>query len=211
MPPLRNLGRKGRNLQLAKSHRDPAASLRRLKRQRVCCPLNHRPRKQMRPTRPAYMGPSPAKSPDPSERAVASRCRSPLVPAVRFGMHLSPGRVERQHSIERPLQSYAKPRRFPRRLAPDRVIQSRSVFAKARCDCQGSRPSCRRTQRQYHGDAELWLVRRQLRVMSGRFAMREQCPLYPQKQTCSASNRMSAKCQKRTFCRFPVLRLERQH
>jgi len=69
--------------------------------------------------------------------------------------------VERRHSTERPLRSYAKPRRSPRRLPPDRVTQSRSVFASA-LRLSGSRPSCRRTQRQYYGDAELWRVRRQL-------------------------------------------------
>ena len=52
-----------------------------------------------------------------------------MVRVARFGTHLSPDRVERRHSTERPLRSYAKPRRFPRRLAPDRVTQSRSVFA----------------------------------------------------------------------------------
>jgi hypothetical protein len=99
-----------------------------LKRQRELFPLEHRPGWPVRPTRPACMGPSPATSPDLSERTVASPSRSPSVPAVRFGMRLSLGRVERQRSTARPLRPYAKLRLSPRRLAPNRVTQSRSIF-----------------------------------------------------------------------------------
>ena len=35
-------------------------------------------------------------------------------------------------------------------------------------------------------------------VISGHFAMREQCPLYPQQRTFSVVNAMFAKCQKQT-------------
>jgi hypothetical protein len=121
MPQLRNLWRLKRKLRLEKPHLDPAAN------QRDRCPLEHRPEK--RPTRPTCMGPSPVTSPDPSERAAASRSRSPLVPMARFAMHLSLARVERRQSTERPLQPYAKLRHSPRRLAPYRVTQSRSIFA----------------------------------------------------------------------------------
>ena len=43
------------------------------------------------------------------------------------------------------------------------------------------------------------LPRRPLWVISGHFAMRERCLLYPQKRTCAAHKPMSAKCQKRTL------------